>query len=257
MLIYAKACDISDTFAWSRFLKFVPAGSKLQCDANLVSLMARSFPEIAVAPVEPLHLLSDQWVPISELQTSLGIADRDVPCPPYLRPDPAAAAYYAGALPTGCVGLQSRPGNFRRGIPGFAFGALRPLFERWPCVSLNPPPSLEIPQGIIQVLPSPPVLDVDWAEIAAIISQCRAVVTSTTEAMHLAGALDVRAHMMWAGEGWAVRGGAPRRRIVGARENLEGPFGDWYPSVRGYVSQGDWPHDTVERIAEALQCSPV
>lgn len=272
---YLGTNNLGDHICWVRFLtpllKRSTSTVSLEVDPRIARLLSRSFPRVIVTKWtdEPWQA---PWIPLSQLQTALGIPELDAPAPPYLHADPARVAHYRRLIPPGAVGLCWFAGTGEaKSIP---LEQMRPIYERFPCVSL---------QGghWRDELSGTPVLDLledgvcwsspDWSEgCAAIITNCRAVVTVHTSVMHLAGALGVDTHMAFVPppspappRGKFGRHGVPlkptywrpMRKIPG--EPPAGWNGSWapmYPTVTGYVGEpgADWGRGVIARIAAAL-----
>jgi hypothetical protein len=166
-------------------------------------------------------------------------------CPPkpYLRADPERVDFYRSRLPPNTVGVCWASGFHPAGgvvdpaIKSMALRDMAPIWERFPCVSL------QVGRDRLQVAGTP-VLDVlpaspDWFETAALVKALRCVVAVDTGVSHLAGALGVPLHLALHPEPqlyWCTPG-----------------YGDspWYRGVRVYRSRGDWA-PVIARIAAAL-----
>jgi hypothetical protein len=169
-----------------------------------------------------------------------------VPDKPYLRAAPGRIEYYRRRVPLDTIGLCWASGLppgasawVRRVQPikSMPLSAMAPIYERFPCVSL------QVGQDRTQ-LSGTPVLDglparPDWSETAALIMACRAIVCVDTAVAHCAGGLGAPVHLLMHNEPTAyfcVRGVAS----------------PWYPHFRVYRGKGsDWS-EAVARIAAAL-----
>ena len=220
-------------------------------------LLSRSFPNVHVTkwtdePWQP------PWIPLSQLQSVLGIADCDAPAPPYLCPDPDRVAHYRKLIPPGSIGLCWAAGTDEmKSIP---LELMRPIFERFPCVSLqgghwrnelSGTPVLDLlpPAGVCWASP-------DWSDGAAAIVCCRAVVTVHTSVMHFAGALGIETHMAFVPPPLKPTHLRPMRKIPGSPPaGWDGSWAPMYPTVTGYVGGAQvrhWRRGVIARIAAAL-----
>jgi hypothetical protein len=255
--VRADEAGLGDNLCWSRFLGPLclrTKGVTLECDARLVPLMRYSFPDVAVMALEAQPRFA-AWTPLRYLQVALEINDNDAPRVPYLRANPDRVDHYRRLVPSGAIGIAwCSP---VAGGPFMPFAEMLPLVERFSCVSLQGGgPRVEIARtAVLDLLPcGASFLQPDFAEAAALISALRAVVTVDTCVMHLAGALGVAAHMCLRPQGERRR----VRRIPGSPEiaRWNGWWGPMYPSVCGYVSQGEWGRDCIAHVAAALAAFP-
>ena len=169
-----------------------------------------------------------------------------VPDKPYLRAAPGRIEYYRRRVPADAVGLCWASGLpagasawIRRVQPikSVPLSAMAPIYERFPCVSLQVGRDRAQIAGtsVLDVLPPNP----DWAETAALVMALRCIVCVDTGVAHLAGGLGAPVHLLMHHEPTAyfcVRG-------------VPSP---WYPHIKVYRGKGaDWS-DAVARITDAL-----
>jgi hypothetical protein len=223
----------------------------LECPGRFLQLFSRSFPGVWVTTDDvplarwaaPLFVPND-WLAVWGA-FSYGTD-------PYLVADPARVAYYRRRIPLGSIGLCWGAARRLDGSPSHksaTLASLASIYSRFPCVSLQVGPERAEVAGT-------PVLDVlpghafDWAETAALLSACRAVVSVDTAVAHLAGALGVELHLLLLAPVpiyWALRpdgGGIDCPIYADATCYLRGGF------VAG-CDIGGWS-DVASRIAAAL-----
>ena len=118
-----------------------------------------------------------------------------IPAASYLRADPDRVAHYKSLLPPNTIGLCWASGFHPAGgvvdprVKSMALADMAPIYQRFPCVSLQVGRDRSQMAGtpVLDVLPANP----DWFETAALVKACRCVVAVDTGVAHLAGALGV------------------------------------------------------------------
>jgi tetratricopeptide (TPR) repeat protein len=234
----------------------------LECSPRLHALFQRSFAQVEVLP-SPLDATAD-WrkrlrhvdlqVPVGSLPRLLG---RDAGTFPghegYLRPEPSRVAAWKGALtslgPGLKVGICWRGGDPRTGrrTRSLELEQLAPLLRLKGCqfVSLQHGEAEAeceaVPRELGVALAHWPEAQADFDQAAALVAALDLVVTVTTAAVHLAGALGKRA--------WVLVPVSPEWRY-----GLGGERMPWYPSVRLFrqVAPLDW-QPVIQRIVGELQ----
>ena len=242
---------------------------RYECYADMVPLIARSFPSVKVQPqaldypgaigISPF----DYHAPIGILPHVLGTEVDTVPWSgPYLIPDYVAVEKYRGMLASLMVrrkvGLCWSAG-IREGLwitkygrrKSMHFDDLKPLWKltgdlhRICFVSLQVGPERSQNTGWVdEVLPDRPT----WDDTAALVANLDLVITVDTSVAHLAGAMGKETWLMNTAEPGSWHWMAER---PGSPWNERSP---WYPSVKIYRQQkvGEW-RDVVEKIAAGLK----
>jgi tetratricopeptide (TPR) repeat protein len=234
---------------------------RLEVNPDMVSLMARSFPNVKVmakAKDYPAALgipVFDYHIPMLSLPYLMETDVDTVPWNgPYLKPDPELVAKYRSQVPSGAVGLCWSSGirqeglwlktyGLRKSIP---FGTLMPIIDNTdvPLVSLQVGPERnDLYPPVIDLLPKKP----NWDDTAALIECLDLVITVDTAVAHLAGAMGKPVWLMMQQDGASWHWMCER---PGAAWNERSP---WYPSVQIFRQKtvGDWT-DVVHGIAQRL-----
>jgi tetratricopeptide (TPR) repeat protein len=228
----------------------------LECDARLVPLFARSFPEIEVVsgcgPGEHPELKIAAQLPSGSLpglfRESIAAFDRTTS--PYLVADPAARKRLRAGYEDGerLVGLAWHTNNQKTGrLRSIDLGLLAPLFARpdirWVSLQYGNHAMLEdlAAAGDAAIVVDREVNQLDDMDLfAAQVAAMDLVITIDNSTAHLAGALGVPV--------WVLLPFARDWRWLLDREDSP-----WYPTMRLFrqAKADDW-QSVVERVRDAL-----
>jgi hypothetical protein len=166
----------------------------IECEPQFARLFAGSFPTVAVSIDKAAELPGADADSINRLSLSGLLGDCSAWPGPYLKPDPELVARYRAIVPPGAVGLcwaASGGAVDSRSVP---LRDLAPVWDRHPCVSLQVGGERHQSEAtkVLDLLPAAP----DWAETAALVACCRAVVTVDTAVAHLAAAMGAQTHIL-------------------------------------------------------------
>jgi tetratricopeptide (TPR) repeat protein len=261
---------MGDNICIARYLKvLVEKGYDVRYEAyeDMVSLMARSFPDVKVCSRAPDYPGSigiqpfDRHVPIGSLPHIFGTEVDTVPWEgPYIKPDPALVATYRAMLPSVArIGLCWSSGIRETEIWLKEYGLRKSMhFDTlWSAlcasphalprfVSLQVGPERAQQHDIYDVLPANP----SWDDTAALIECLDLVITVDTAVAHLAGAMGKPVWVMCQRDAasWHFMCWRP-----GAPWNERSP---WYPSARLFRQhEFNAPHrwdDVARDVARAL-----
>lgn len=255
-----------DAIAMARYLDLLVAIGHdvvLETMDSMVSLFARSFPQVRVIPkavdypgaigIPPF----DRHVTTLSLPYLFGTTVKTVPCPSrYLKPNPELVDAYSKRLPAHSkrIGLCWSSGIRTDGLwisrygkmKSMAFDDLKPLLGmKNACfVSLQVGPErAEHKNRVIDLLPEKP----DWDHTAALIDSLDLVITVDTAVAHMAGALGKPVFLMMQKDGstWHFMCERP-----GAAWNERSP---WYLSMKIFRQRekGIWT-GVVDRIVQEM-----
>ena len=169
----------------------------IECEPQFARLFASSFPTVAVSIDRAAELPGADADSINRLSLS-GLASLLGDCSawpgPYLKPDPELVARYRAIVPAGAIGLCWAASGGRRDPRSVPLRDLEPVWDRHPCVSLQVGGERRQSDAtkVHDLLPAAP----DWAETAALVACCRAVVTVDTAVAHLAAAMGAQTHIL-------------------------------------------------------------
>lgn len=236
-----------DTIQFARYLPLLArrgATVVVECAASLTGLMA-SQRGVSAACARGRRPPYDYWADQMSLPRLFGTRPDNVPYSSgYITADPAAAARWEEALPTGLraglvwAGNSRHSNDRRRSMPA---ASLAPIIAagRDAVVSLQAGPrARDLPQ--LYGLQDYSSRLTDWRETAAAISVLDLVITVDTAVAHLAGALGIPA--------WVMLPHAPDWRWMLDRADTP-----WYRSMRLFrqPTPGDWA-SVVDRVAAEL-----
>ena len=258
-----------DAIAMARYLPMLTdLGHEVTLETmdSMVDLFARSFPGVRVVPRAidypgslGVPVPMDRQITTLSLPYLFGTTVSNVPWHgPYLTPDPALVAKYAGLLrrtkPSTQIGLCWSSGIREDGLWISRYGKAKSMhfnhlnmmrrLTSIEFVNLQIGPEREQHEGrISDVLPRKP----SWDETAALVANLDMVVTVDTAVAHLAGAMGKPTLLLMQKDGatWHFMCERP-----GAIWNEASP---WYPSIRIFRQKtpGGWS-EVVSRAAEAL-----
>ena len=159
---------------------------------------------------------------------------------PYLHADPALVAHYRAVVPPGAIGLCWSASGGRSDIRSVPLIEMQSIWLQHPCVSLQVGSERGQIDGtkVIDVMPDYP----DWAETAALVAACRAVVSVDTSVAHLAGATGAPVHLLARHPKLTFYG-----KVAGQRP--------WYPRMQVYLKGDAGWSEVVGRVAAALASS--
>ena len=221
---------------------------RYETEPEMVSLMARSFPEVEVVPkaldypgaigIKPF----DYHVPVGSLPNVLQTDLDTVPWPgPYLVPDPDLVEHYRkllGSDPVMKIGICWSSG-IRDGVWIKEYGLRKSmsLAQMFPIMQGSPHRFVSLQVGperaearafhnVLDVLPERPT----WDDTAALIANLDLVITVDTSISHLAGAMGMPVWVLMHTEGsWHWMAERPN-----SPWNERSP---WYPSARLFRQQ--------------------
>jgi hypothetical protein len=255
-----------DTFALARYLPLLVEDGfevSFECDSSMVSLMARSFPDVEVMPYAPDYPGTfkipdfDYHIPMMSLPFMFDTEVDTIPWPgPYLKAE--GGRIFDPTTTRRRIGLCWSSALIDSSIKVHAYGRRKsiPKDDLWPLLMAgrNQFFSLQVGKGrddfrtatVSDVLPATPT----WDDTAALIESLDLVITVDTGVAHLAAAMGKPVWLMLHNQGswhWMVeRPGAPW--------NTRSP---WYPSVRIFRQQkaNDWG-GVIDQIKHALAENP-
>jgi len=258
-----------DNLCCARYLKLlVDKGYDVRYEAypDMVSLIARSFPDVKVIPQTPDYPgvvgieMFDYHQPIGGLPHVFGTDIDTVPWfGPYIKSDPELAEKYRKKLNGARIGICWSAGN-REGLglwinqygkrKSIKFKSLEPLLfgQCHLFTSLQVGPERSENKGIISDL-LPPVPS--WDDTAALVENLDLIISVDTSVMHLAGAMG---KPVWAlspkdAQSWHLMCERP-----GASWNKTSP---WYPTMRVFrqhrFNEPHVWHEVVEDVINALK----
>jgi len=226
----------------------------LECDARLLPLFARSFPEVEVisdreAGFDPARKIAAQ-LPTGSLPLFYR-SDRAAfaaAASPYLKADPAKRKKYRDRYSDGrrVVGLAWYSNNVKTGANrSIALPAFEPLFAkhdlRWISLQYGEHAALQAEVNDLPVFVDPEADQLsDMDEFAAQVAAMDLVITIDNTTAHLAGALGIAV--------WLLLPFAPDWRW-----QASGSDSLWYPTMRIFrqPSRGDW-EPVMAEVREAL-----
>lgn len=197
LLVLAEQ-GLGDAVMFARFLPQLAAqGAQvvLACDRRLHPLLGQVVPVVAKDGPLPPH---DLWVDQMSLPLRLGTTLASIPrAAGYLLADPGLRAAWQDRLPAGrrlglvWAGNPAHSNDARRSLPPALLAPLLAL-PGWQKLSLQVGGRSPVPEGVTDCAPGL----ADYAETAAVLALCDAVVTVDTSVAHVSGALGRPTHLL-------------------------------------------------------------
>ena len=207
----------------------------LRAEDRFERLFANSFPRVTVSRLDTPSATNSE-TPLEKVWAALSEQSFAWPAP-YLHADPALVAHYRAIVPPGAIGLCWAASGGRSDIRSAPLIEMQSIWLRHPCVSLQVGSERGQSDGtkVIDVMPDYP----DWAETAALVAACRAVVSVDTSVAHLAGATGAPVHLLARHPKLTFYG-----EVAGQRP--------WYPRMQVYLKGDAAWSEVVGRVAAAL-----